>query len=396
MLRFSCAGAAAVTRQTEHMARLPRRDDALLWTGVTLWAALWAWWSWRPSGLSWHHFADGAARLTGGSGLAVFADNPELQVGPLSLVVAALAGEGDRGRVVAELAMAATGPLLLVLLAPLVTGPHRRLRLALAAVSLLPAWSVLAVRWGHLDDVLAMLLAVLAVRAVAAGRASLTGVALGVAIAAKPWAVGFLPLVLGLERGRIRAAATAIGTTAVAWLPFLLAAPGTLRALRPDVPLIPGSGLHSLGVRGELVPGWGRTVQLVAAPAVALVVALRAAWPGVLLAAVAVRLALDPQDNPYYVGSAAAAAVVFDLVAAGWTVPWATSATSVLLWQPFVTDYPHRLDTTSGLAHWWFAHPAAVGWVHLGWSAAMVGLVLSVPPLRRARDLKEIPRGVYN
>jgi hypothetical protein len=365
------------------MARLPRPADALLWAGVTAWGALWAWRSWTPSGLSWHYFAEGAAGLTGASGLAVFADDPELQVGPLSLAVASLVGVGDDGRVVAQLAMAATGPLLLWVLAPLVTGSRRRLRLALAALVLLPAWSVLAVRWAHLDDVLAMLMAVLAVRAVAAGRPLLTGVALGAAIAAKPWAVGFLPLVAGLDRHRLRATVAALGVAAAAWMPFLVAAPGTLRALRPDVPLIPGSGLHSLGVRGEFVPGWGRTVQLLAAPAAALVVAVRAAWPGVLLAAVAVRLALDPQDNPYFVGGAAAAAAVFDLVAMAWTVPWATLATTVLLWQPFVADYPHRLDTTSGAAHWWFAHPAEVGWVHLAWAAAMVGLALSAPPLRR-------------
>ncbi len=365
----------------------------LLWTAVAAWSAVCTWNSWTPSGLSWHYFASGAGALTGDSGLSVFADDPELQVGPLSLVIATLVGGGDTGRVVAQLSMAATGPLLLLALAPLVTGPRRRVRLALAALVMIPAWTVLAVRWGHLDDVLAMLLAVLAVRAVAGRRPVLTGLALGAAIAAKPWAVGFLPLVVGLERHRLRAVFVAVATTGVSWLPFLVGAPGTLRALRPDVPLIPGSGLHSLGVRGEFVPGWGRTVQLFAAPLVALVVALRAAWPGVLLAAVAVRLALDPQDNPYYVGGAAAAAVVFDLVAVGWTVPWATLATTVLLWQPFVADYEHRFQTTTGLAHWWFAHPALVGWIHLGWAAAMVGLVASAPPWRSRLEM-HTPRGI--
>ena len=79
------------------MRRLPRPGDVLLWVGVVAWAAACAWQSWTPSGLSWHHFATGASGLTGGSGLAVFADDPELQVGPLSLVVAAALGDGERG-----------------------------------------------------------------------------------------------------------------------------------------------------------------------------------------------------------------------------------------------------------------------------------------------------------
>jgi hypothetical protein len=360
----------------------PALRSSALGVALISWAAVWAWWSWSPSGLSWHYFETGAVALTGADGLHVFARDPELQVGPLAVVVAAVFGDGDRGRFAAQIAMAACGPALLALLAPLVSG-RRGLRLLLAGAVFLPAWMVLAVRWGHLDDVLAMVAAVAAVRAVARGTPILAGLALGAALAAKPWAVGFLPVLIGLERQQLRAAVTAVGVAAAAWLPFLAADGGTVRALRPDVPLIPGSGLHTLGVRGQFVPSWGRTVQLVAAPLVALAVALRQAWPGVLLAAVAVRLALDPQDNPYYVGGAAAAALVFDLVAVSWTVPWATLLTVVALWQPFVADYARRLDSTTGLAHWWFTHPLQVGWLHLGWAALMLGLALAAPARRR-------------
>lgn len=354
---------------------------ALLLAATTAWTAFWGWRSWDPSGLSWHYFADGGQALVGGSGLSVYAEHPELQVGPLALLAAAAFGAGDGGRQLAELVMIATAPALVLVLAPLVAPRRRLVRLLLGAALLVPAWTVLAVRWGHLDDVLAMLGAVLAVRLVASGRAALAGIALGAAVAAKPWAVGFLPLLLGLDRGRLRSAVWAAAGVAVAWLPFFAAAPATTAALRPDVPLIPGSGLHSLGVRGRYVPDWGRTLQLLAAPAVALLAALRGRWPGVLLVAVAVRLALDPQDNPYYVGSAAAAALVFDLVGARWTVPWMTFATVVALWQPFVSDYERRLESTSGLAHWWFSNPALVGWLHLGWAALAVTVVLSAPPV---------------
>jgi hypothetical protein len=147
------------------------------------------------------------------------------------------------------------------------------------------------------------------------------------------------------------------------------------------VALSPSSGLHTLGVRGDGIPAWGRAAQLLLAPLAALVAVLARRWAGVLLVAIAVRLALDPQDNAYYLGSAVVAAAVFDLLGTRWTVPWATLVTAVALWQPFVRDFPHRLQRTSGLTHWWFAHQGAVGWLHLAWSAGVVLLVLAAPGL---------------
>ncbi|MGZ4427437.1 MAG: hypothetical protein ACXVEV_05620 [Nocardioidaceae bacterium] len=351
---------------------------------VLLAASWWAWWAWRAwpvSGLSWHFFADGSRLLVDGPGLHLYAAHPELQTGPLSLAAAALLRPLSpmAAEKVALVAMTATGLLLVAALAPVVAPARRRVRLLLAALVLAPAWTVLSVRWGHLDDVLAMAGGVAAVRAVCARRPVLAGLALAAAVAAKPWAVGFLPVLLALSRGRVRAAAAAAVGTAAAWLPFLLATPRTLDALHPPVALVPSSGLHALGVRGRVVPVWGRTVQLLLAPAVALVAAVTGRWPGVLLVAIAVRLALDPQDNAYFVGGAALAAVVFDLLGTRWTVPWTTVVTVVALWQPFVRDYPHRLATTTGLAHWWFAHPSTVAVVHLAWAIGVVLLVLALP-----------------
>jgi len=99
----------------------------------------------------------------------------------------------------------------------------------------------------------------------------------------------------------------------------------------------------------------------------------------VLLVYVAVRLALDPKDNAYYIGSAALAAAVFDLLGTRWAIPWTTLGTVVTLWQPFVRDFPHRLQTTTGLTHWWFAHQEAVGALHMVWSLGVVVLVFAVP-----------------
>jgi hypothetical protein len=358
------------------------------WTVVALWSAWWAWNMWPDSGLSWHFSVDGARLLLHGSGLNLFADAPWLQTGPLSLILAALLGPlpTNVGKSVALIAMAAAGPLLIAALAPLVAPAKRHRRIFLAAIVLIPAWTVLSVRWGHLDDVLAMAFAIVALRAVSADRPVLAGAALALAIAAKPWAIGFLPLLLVLPWSRLRSAVAVAGAgVALAWAPFVLANSGTLSALHPPVGLSPASGLHTLGARGVLVPAWGRTAQLVLSPLAATVAVLMRGLPGVLLVSVAVRLALDPKDNAYYIGSAALAAVVFDLLGTKWTIPWTTMATVILFWQPFVkgfTDIPHAVQTTTGLTHWWFAHQEVVGAIHLAWAVAVIALVLTLPVIQ--------------
>jgi hypothetical protein len=332
-------------------------------TFVAAWTVWWAWRMWPDSGVSWHFSVDGANLLLHGSGLNLYADAPWLQTGPLSLVVAAQLSPlpANVGKNVALVAMTAAGPLLIAALAPLVAHDGRHRRIIIAAFVVIPAWTVLSVRWGHLDDVLAMTFAVVALRAVSADRPVLAGAALAAAVATKPWAVGFLPLLLVLPRGWLRAAATAAAGTAMAWAPFVLANPRTLGALHPPVGLSPSSGLHTLGARGVMMPSWGRTAQLLLSPAAAVAAVLSRGLPGVLLVSVAVRLALDPKDNAYYIGSAALAAVVFDLLGTGWTIPWTTLATIVVFWQPFTKDFVHWQQTTTGLTHWWFAHQEAVG-----------------------------------
>lgn len=249
----------------------------------------------------------------------------------------------------------------------------------LGALALMPAWTVLSVRFAHLDDVLALLLAVAAIRAVVAQRPILAGLALAGAVAAKPWAVGFFPLLLVLDQQRILAVVSALAGVCASWAPFIITNPATLAALHPPVGVAPWSGLHALGYLGDIVPAWGRAAQFFLEPLAALAPVLRRRWPGLFLVAVAVRLAMDPKDNPYYIGGAALAAVIFDLLATRWTIPWATLTTVVLLWQPWAVDYEHRLETSTGLSHWWFQNPGIVGMVHIGWSLAMIALVLLTP-----------------
>jgi hypothetical protein len=356
---------------------------------LAAWTVWWAWRMWPDSGVSWHFSVDGARLLLHGSGLNIYADAPWLQTGPLSLAVAALLSPlpAGVGKSVALVAMTAAGPLLIAALAPMVAPAGRRRRMLLAAIVLIPAWTVLSVRWGHLDDVLAMIFAVMALRAVSADRPVLAGVTLAAAVAAKPWAIGFVPLLLVLPGGRLRAAATAAAGTVLAWAPFVLANPRTLGALHPPIGLSPASGLHTLGARGALVPAWGRTAQLLLSPAAAVLAVLTRGLPGVLLVSVAVRLALDPKDNAYYIGSAALAAVVFDLLGTSWTIPWTTLGTVIVFWQPFTRNFAHWQQSTTGLTRWWFAHQEWVGALHLTWAVIVVILVFAVPLDERAPRL---------
>ena len=149
-------------------------------TFVAAWTVWWAWRMWPDSGVSWHFSVDGANLLLHDSGLNLYADAPWLQTGPRSLVVAALLSPlpANVGKSVALVAMTAAGPLLIAALAPLVAPAGRHHRIIIAAFVVIPAWTVLSVRWGHLDDVLAMTFAIVALRAVSADRPVLAGAAL--------------------------------------------------------------------------------------------------------------------------------------------------------------------------------------------------------------------------
>jgi hypothetical protein len=356
-----------------------RRRDVALWLVVTAWAAAWGWARARPSGISWHFFATGADLLVNpdvpGGGLHLYAAHPELQIGPVAFGLAAVLAllPASMALVAGQVVMTAVLPLALAVLAPLLPHDRRRTRILAAALVLAPTWTVLSVRWGHLDDAVALLLLCVVVRAARTDHAVVTGLAVGLAAGAKPWAVLGIPLVLMLSR-RALGAFCAVAVLTAVWGPFLLADHATLAAFHPAVGVSDSSTLSLLGYRGSVIPGWDRTAQLLLAPLGALVAVRVGAWPAALLCGIAIRLALDPQDIAYYAAGAVLAAAVFDLLATRSRIPWTTLATTVALWQPFVTDFPHRIDTSQGLALWWFQHPHQVAAVHLAWALAVVAL----------------------
>lgn len=256
-----------------------------------------------------------------GGALHMYANLPKLQIGPPA-VVASLPFDllpAVPGAYAAVAAMTALG--LLVVLAGerlgrvLVPGRDTAALTLVGGLLVLPAWTVLSALSMHLDDLLVLLLLAGAMLATAHPRPVVVAVLLGIAIAAKPWALVLLPVVWGLPR--VHRAAAVLGALVVAalcWSPFLIAAPDTVSALGGvRLPVAADSALRLIGVAaGDDAPGGLRAVQLVLAVGAGVWVARRGRWYAVPLAAIAVRVALDPQTYAYYAAALVVAAFLCD------------------------------------------------------------------------------------
>ena len=308
---------------------------ARVWWWLWCWTALWTAIRMPGGGGSWHYFTQGSGLLFGddrGQGLHLYAAHPELQIGPVAFVVATplrLLGSWP-GRAVAVLLMSLTGPLLLGSLWRLVP-PHARRpsRLLIAGLWFLPVWAELVTHAGHLDDVLALVFGIAAMRAVARGNPIAAGLLVAAAADSKPWAAAFVPLLLALPRGRAgggrwRAVVACALGVAVAWLPFLLYDPNTLTAARFAIPTAASSGLRALGFTGSRTPFWDRPAQLVLGCLLGAVAVVRGRWPAVILLATAARVLLDPEVYSYYTAGVLIGAVAYDLVMTTRRSPWLT------------------------------------------------------------------------
>ena len=301
------------------LSRCADRLHPVLW----VWAALWALPHLFDVGVSWHFFRQGSVLIGSdgpGAGLHLYAAHPDLQIGPLTFLAARplVALPPAVGEALAITFMMALGPALLLSLRHLMGGQRQRrdIRVLLAGLVLLPGWDELAVHYAHLDDALALALAVCAVHAVARDRSILAAVLLAAAADAKPWAAAFVALLLVFRGRRLRAAgAVWAAGTALAWVPFLVGDPSTLGSLRRfTIPVSPSSALHVLGVNAVSTPGWDRPAQLVLGVGLGWLLVRRGRWPGVLIMAVCARVLLDPGTYPYYTAGVLLAALVFDLL----------------------------------------------------------------------------------
>ncbi|MFC1415213.1 hypothetical protein [Streptacidiphilus cavernicola] len=328
----------------------PARPLAV-WAGLCLLVNL------PGGGYSWHYFVEGSRALFAGNGvqppggLHLYADYPNLQIGPVTFLVAQVLRQlgPTNGLLAAQTAMMALGLLvlhtlhaILPRLRPDLAGGRARTTLTLSGGAFLVAWASLAVHYAHLDDVLALTFATLAVRALVDGNPAVAGVCLALAADAKPWAAVFAPLVLAAPRGtRRHAAFYLVAGISAGWLPFVLADPGTLGAAGFAITNEPSSALRALGVAAAGTPAWDRPAQLLLGCALGVLAVRRGRWPAVLLLGVAARLALDPGVYDYYTAGALVGTLCWELLGLRRPTPvWTLGLFSALFLAPRLSTAP--------------------------------------------------------
>ncbi len=307
---------------------------------LTAWTALWFAVVEPHGGFSWHYLRTGGELIYQGTagdgtgGLNLYAHHPELQMGPISFLTAGLFNPFPEatGQFLAAALMSLLGLVIVVLAGRsaahhfLGTGTnHQRLRqrVLIAGLAFIPMWIEVAVRFGHLDDVLALFFTALAVRAVTRGDAALTGVFLALAMDSKPTALAFVPLLLALPREKwLRAGLWCAGLVAVAWLPFFLGDPQSFAAAKFAIPNHPASALRWLGVGDPETPGWDRPAQAALGLTLGTIAVWRGRWAAVVLLGANARIVLDPSVYTYYTASVLLGTLLWDVIGQRRLVPW--------------------------------------------------------------------------
>jgi hypothetical protein len=313
---------------------LPLRRHHALLVG---WTALWFVLVVPSGGVSWHYLRQGEQLLFGdqpGGGLSLYANHPDLQIGPVSLAAARLFQPfaPATGQLLAEAAMSVLGLVMLILVGRtaalhyLGTGTnHRRLqqRILIAGLAFIPMWIEVSVRFAHLDDVLALFFATVAVHSLARGGSWAVAVWLALAVDAKPTAVPFAVLLLALPRGARRGPFLLFcALVAGAWLPFYLGNLGSISAAKFAIPNQPASSLRWLGVHSAGTPPWDRPAQFALGGLLGAVAVWRGRWPAVILLGADARILLDPSVYTYYSASVLLGTLLWDAVGQRRLVPW--------------------------------------------------------------------------
>ena len=323
-----------------------QRSDRILWCGllaafavgaVTILVA-------GDHARSWSFFEQGVEFLvTADAPLALYRTHPELQFGPVVLVVVApiVALPGDLDDMVAVVLASLAGAVALWwgrqairLRHPEVGGIAWDRWLLVVTALFIVFWLRLAAYTTHVDDVLVLVALAAVGLSLERGRPGVTTGLLAFAAAAKPWAVVFAPVAaLGSERLRVGRAVLVVAAAVSTWLPFVVGASGTVVALGDfALPIDQTSGLRALGVLDATTPGWVRPTQLVVGLVVtAVAVVGRRDWPAALAAGVTARIALDPSTNHYYTTGFVLVALLWEADRWPGRLPWRTLALSSVL-----------------------------------------------------------------
>jgi hypothetical protein len=262
----------------------------------------------------------------GPGGLHVYASYPFLQIGPPGLLLAKVLQWGPKNGLYVAGAVVQTLGLLALRFVDRATddGSRRhRVMVLLGGAMVMVGWTVLA-HVTHLDDALTLVASAAAAWALSRGRFATAGCLLGLAAASKPWGVVLLALVLVPPTWRLRAttAGSAVLVAAAFWGPFLVWDRGTVDVGKVRLPVSPSSAL-AVFTSGELGhPSLLRLTQFAAALLVAAALVLvTGRWQAAMLAALAVRLLLEPGAYQYYVTGPLLAALLADLALARTVVP---------------------------------------------------------------------------
>jgi hypothetical protein len=334
----------AVSRHVRSYVPLVSRRARWEIAAIVGWSAWWFAFDPRRFGflLSWHFFVAGAHRMMGlkysgyplPGGVHLFASYPKLQIGPLSFLVAAPIAFLPHllGQVIAVAFMTAAGPVTIGLVAdagrrvrgwPLETAIRSG---AAAWFFIVPLWSQLAVCFGHLDDVLALLFVAAAVNALSRANPTMAAICIGASAASKPWAAAFIPLALAAADGRrLRHLAESVAVVVVVWAPFVLGDMHTLRAASFKIPIAKTSVLALFHVTGG-TPNWVRPCQILGGALLAVVCVRSGRWAAVVVVVVALRLGVDPNIYSYYTAGILVGASVWDLLGSRYHAPLLTAA----------------------------------------------------------------------
>jgi hypothetical protein len=305
----------------------------------------------------WGYHVEGGRALLSSNGLRVYADHPDIQIGPLALAVSGLvdAVAGTSGSALIRVVIA-------VVFGPLIVGAvrvasHRGLTELRWRV--LMGWCAFAgVGWTalassrHLDDAMATALIVGGLAAAVAARPVWSGALLALAVWSKPWAVITTPTLLANgPRWSKAVRACALGLVPLAV--FVIAAPDALRATEVQFLIDEGSPLLLLA---DTPPSWLRLAQLAFALAIGGVIARWSPFAAPV-AAVAARLLIDPGVWAYYYGPLLLLAVLAD---ASWKRAWplVTPIAFLGLLDPWSTPASRAIALSAvvvaaGACAWW-------------------------------------------